>query len=193
MNFVMAKHLIPATVALLGLVCTGPAEAVDGEVLITQADALAGNVTPGDAPGFPVTLSLSGSYKLASNLAVNPEAIYGIVADAADIRIDLDGFTISGGGKLSQTNPKTGIKGNNTGLTVKNGTITNFRASGIEFFSRRILMIDNMVISSNGIYGIDNLNSAVTLITNSILAFNRLAGLRSCNECLLHATVVSPP
>jgi hypothetical protein len=35
--------------------------AVDGVVLIDQAHALAGNITPGDTPGFPVTISLPGA------------------------------------------------------------------------------------------------------------------------------------
>src|SRR5579871_4839018 len=47
--------------------------AVDGVVLIDQSHALAGNITPGDAPGFPVTISQSGSYRLSGNLIV-PDA-----------------------------------------------------------------------------------------------------------------------
>ena len=49
------------------------ANAVDGVILITQANAQAGNVTPGDLAGFPVTISRSGSYKLASNLTIPNE------------------------------------------------------------------------------------------------------------------------
>jgi len=47
-----------------------PAYAVDGVVLINQSVALSGNVTPGDTPGFPVTISAPGSYRLSSNLIV---------------------------------------------------------------------------------------------------------------------------
>ncbi|HZO54059.1 MAG TPA: hypothetical protein VFB63_15200, partial [Bryobacteraceae bacterium] len=36
--------------------------AVDGVVLIDQKLARAGNVSPGDTPGFPVTISQPGSY-----------------------------------------------------------------------------------------------------------------------------------
>ena len=50
-----------------------PTCAVDGVVLINQAAALAGNVTPGDTPGFPVVISVSGSYRLSGNLTV-PDA-----------------------------------------------------------------------------------------------------------------------
>jgi hypothetical protein len=58
-----------ATILTCFLSCfTNTAFAVDGVVLIDQTRALAGNVTPGDAPGFPVTLSLPGSYRLSGNL-----------------------------------------------------------------------------------------------------------------------------
>jgi len=47
--------------------------AVDGVIPINQVRALAGNTTPGDAPGFPVTISQPGSYRLTGNLTV-PDA-----------------------------------------------------------------------------------------------------------------------
>src|SRR5438046_162421 len=42
----------------------GASYASDGVVEINQARALAGGVTRGDAPGFPVTISQPGSYRL---------------------------------------------------------------------------------------------------------------------------------
>lgn len=47
----------------------------------TQARALAGGVTPADLPGFPVTISEPGSYRLASDLRVATRDI-----PAADLR-----------------------------------------------------------------------------------------------------------
>src|SRR6266545_3858148 len=44
---VVATVLVPGT----------PVSAEDGEVLIDQAKALAGGITPNDGPGFPVTIS----------------------------------------------------------------------------------------------------------------------------------------
>ena len=46
LGFVLLAALAPMT-----------AFAVDGVVLMNQANATAGNVTPGDSPGFPVTIS----------------------------------------------------------------------------------------------------------------------------------------
>ncbi len=62
-------HIALASLLLLGL--AGTARAVDGVILIDQSKAMAGNITPGDAPGFPVTISQPGSYRLSSNLDVS--------------------------------------------------------------------------------------------------------------------------
>jgi hypothetical protein len=79
------------------LVCLAPlVEAVDGVVLIDQNRALAGNVTPGDLPGFPVTISRAGSYRLSGNLDIaDPDAI-GIEIMSNDVTLDLNGFKIQG-------------------------------------------------------------------------------------------------
>src|ERR1700729_54043 len=70
--------------------------AVDGVVLIDQNHALAGNVTPGDAPGFPITISQPGSYKLAGNLTIGDKDTGAIEITANDVTIDLGGFSITG-------------------------------------------------------------------------------------------------
>src|SRR6266850_592227 len=69
------------------------AYAVDGVVLIDQNRALAGNVTPGDAPGFPISITQPGSYRLSGNLTV-PAATNGIEISASNVTIDLNGFSI---------------------------------------------------------------------------------------------------
>src|SRR5262245_4147186 len=66
--------------------------AVDGTTLIDQNRAIAGNVTPGDAPGFPVTISRAGSYKLSGNLDAPGLNAVEITADR--VTLDLNGFTI---------------------------------------------------------------------------------------------------
>src|SRR5262245_54867628 len=85
-----------AALAALATLRIGPAWGVDGEILLTQAKALAGNVTPGDAAGYPITISAAGSYKLAGNLDV-PAGANGIVVTAAGVDIDLAGFRLFGG------------------------------------------------------------------------------------------------
>src|SRR6185436_8638324 len=67
-NMSLKKLHRPLVLCLMMAGLSGSAFAVDGTILIDQNRALAGNVTPGDAPGFPVTISQPGSYKLSGNL-----------------------------------------------------------------------------------------------------------------------------
>jgi hypothetical protein len=68
--------------------------AVDGVVLIDQNRALAGNVTPGDAPGYPISITQPGSYRLSGNLSV-PSGQHGFVLGATNVTLDLNGFSIT--------------------------------------------------------------------------------------------------
>src|SRR5687767_6473062 len=81
------------------LICATAAMAArgggDGVVEFNQSDALRGGVTPGDAPGFPVTLSAAGSYRLSGNLTV-PAGGSGVIIDADNVTLDLNGFSILG-------------------------------------------------------------------------------------------------
>ena len=81
-----------------------PALAVDGVILIDQNKALAGNVTPGDAAGFPVTLSRPGSYRLSGNLTA-PAGVHGFVIASPGVTLDLNGFAIRGPGDCSGIPP----------------------------------------------------------------------------------------
>src|SRR5262245_45169596 len=62
------KLVLILVLAAAASVFAAPASALDGEVLIDQAKVNAGGITPGDEPGFPVTLSRRGKYKLTGNL-----------------------------------------------------------------------------------------------------------------------------
>jgi hypothetical protein len=99
----------------------GQVFAVDGVVLIDQNRALAGNVTPGDTPGFPVSITLPGSYRLSGNLTA-PAGSNGIEISADDVTIDLNGFRMAGGG------PSTAIDdtGSHQRLEIRGGTISGF-------------------------------------------------------------------
>jgi hypothetical protein len=118
--------IVAAVILLAG---SHAAYAVDGLVLIDQAKALAGNVTPGDAPGFPVTLSLPGSYRLSGNLNV-PSTLVGISITATNVTIDLNGFSLTTPFPQAQQSPSRGILWEGSvlpsGITVRNGTVEGF-------------------------------------------------------------------
>jgi hypothetical protein len=95
---------------------------VDGVVLIDQNRALAGGVTPGDAPGFPVTISRSGSYRLSGNLDA-PASTDAIQILAARVTLDLNGFSVRLTGDPGFS---AGIQGFSNHVAVTNGFVEGF-------------------------------------------------------------------
>lgn len=74
----------------------GPLSAADGvgpSIAVDAARAQSGGITRGDAPGFPVTLSTPGHYRLVADLVV-PANQTGVVIAAAGVTLDLNGFSI---------------------------------------------------------------------------------------------------
>ena len=138
--------------------------AVDGVVLIDQNRTMAGNITPGDAPGFPVTINLPGSYRLSGNLTVPNSNTTGIVIAADHVTIDLNGFALLGPTNCSGgLNPCAGA-GNGVGIdtsgsaprfniTVRNGTIQGMGDRGIRLIGDSHL-VEYMHLRSNGSDGI---------------------------------------
>ena len=123
----MLMHQLTKFGALAISLCLLAVPAVAQVVVITQAKAIAGGVTPGDAAGFPVTLSLKGSYLLESNL--NPPAgVDGIQIKSHDVTIDFNGFVLNGAQQA-----RIGIRGNGAAVdvfntvTIRNGNIVAFQ------------------------------------------------------------------
>jgi hypothetical protein len=114
----------------VSIACPSATLAVDGVILIDQNRAMAGNVTPGDTPGFPVEINTPGSYRLSSNLTVGTGASAGIKINSGNVTIDLNGFTIIGAGTINA--PDIGIDARGIGgVTVIDGNIFNSSAGGV--------------------------------------------------------------
>lgn len=149
---------------LLGCCLSTSALAVDGVIEINQARALAGGVTPGDAPGFPVTINEAGSYVLTSNLVITDPDVTGIKITVADVSLDLNGFFLRGpvscggnGSTLTCTPSGTGFGidgggGASSGAVVKNGGVRGFASIGVIVGPN--CLIDHLVARSNGGTGI---------------------------------------
>jgi parallel beta-helix repeat protein len=152
-------------VAVMMLPCV--AHAVDGVILIDQANAVAGNVTPLDAPGFPVTINRPGSYRLSSNLDVQ-SGVSGIAIVVSDVTIDLNGFTVRaiGGQGISGIHiaPAGTAVRNLRGIAIRNGTVLNFIV-GIDLTSSTQSVIEN-------INAHDNTDSGIAAGRNSIVRGN---------------------
>ena len=183
-----------------------PAGAAEGITLITQAKALAGKVTSDDQPGFPVTLSAPGSYKLAGNLQV-PAGRNGIVVAADNITIDLNGFQLAGG--LAAANGVVEASANRSGVTVRNGTIFGFTKNGIRGTGSN-LTVENMRIVNVGANGIaaghflqvrdsnlwrSGLNGVIAVnqasVMNSTIVGSGASGVVCENHCLVSGSMIS--
>ncbi len=136
-----------------GLVCAviaiaGSLHGQDGAILINQSNALAGGITPGDAPGFPVTISQSGSYRLSSNLILPDSNGTGVQITAPNVTLDLNGFSIIGSNLCTVNNQNVTIcppPGQGVGvqagtdqtpgprsITVRNGSVRGMSLNGVQ-------------------------------------------------------------
>ena len=114
---------VVALVAVGILVATSVAPGGDlnppaGPITATDRSILSQATTPG-----PHTILAPGSYKLTSDLTGGPTVLT-IIAD--DVTVDLNGFTIDGGGAPG---PVVSVAGSN--VTIRNGTVRNTGSEGI--------------------------------------------------------------
>lgn len=152
----------PPCVAFIKKGCTVLAGGTDGVTVITQERALIGGITAADTPGFPVTLSQPGSYRLASNLDVrgepSAENVTAIDVTADDVAIDLNGFAILGpGATVPVVGSGDGVQGNGRfRLVVRNGRISGMGGDGIDIFgsSNQAPQVRDVVAGNNGGVGI---------------------------------------
>lgn len=150
----------PIILTLLTLPLALFAFAGPGQVEINQTNALAGGVTPGDLPGFPVSLNESGSYVLTSSLIVPDENTTAIeIASAArNSSIDLAGFQIQGVtfcfSGCAPTGTGIGIEAlvGAGSIRVENGMITGMGSHGIALLNEDY--VRGVVARSNGGNGI---------------------------------------
>jgi hypothetical protein len=174
---------------MIALAASTQAGAVDGDVLISQAKINAGGITPGDAPGFPATLSRPGRYKLSGNLTV-PNGAVGIEVTQDDVVVDLNGFTISSnrpgqamGGLFVRDGDRT---------WVANGTITGFQSYGVYLAGGAFAVVENMRIVSSGgpLYGAVYTGHQARIRNNTIVNSNS-GGIVDCVECLVERNIIT--
>lgn len=131
-------------IVLLALVA-GSAQAQiytgSGLITITQTNASGSGIGPGDSPGYPVTITNPGSYKLGSNLSP-PSGVDAIDISADYVTLDLNGCTITGFDTCSIVPPNLGatcaagswgegVYSTGAQTTVKNGSVNGF-STGVD-------------------------------------------------------------
>lgn len=151
---------------LFSLVASLTAIASEPPQIIDQSRALTGGITPGDAPGLPVTINRSGHYRLGTDLIV-PASTSGIVIEAPNVTLDLNGHSVSGPVKCAQnkttravacsapSRPFTvkGIDGVGAASTViRNGSVRGFAGLGVHHGAGAVM--EGLQIESNAGVGI---------------------------------------
>lgn len=155
-------------VVFLGL--SRHADAGDGAIEINQGRVVAGGITATDTPGFPATLDAAGRYVLTGALTVPDEDTHGIEVIAADVTIDLNGFSISG--------PVTcfGESVTCTPVGIGNGVVAR-------------LGIDRTVVRNGSVKGMGRSGVVVrtgSTVENIEATHNRLAGIEAQDFATLH-------
>lgn len=134
---IMLATVAASIAATQTLAAGGTYDESDGVIQISQVKANVGDYLPGDSPGFPVTISQPGSYRLQGNLSVTDPTKNAIEITASDVTLDLAGFRISGpvvcGGLSAATiacstaTTSAGVyAANRQSVVVRNGTIRGF-------------------------------------------------------------------
>ncbi len=137
--------------SLVLLATGGSAWAVDGVVEINAARVAAGGITPGDTPGFPATLSESGSYRLTGSLVVQGGGP-AIKIDASRVTLDLGGFELrcSPEGSCGAGHGIDGSLADN--VRISSGTVRGFGNSGI--FIDDGARVENVNVRNNADAGV---------------------------------------
>jgi hypothetical protein len=147
-----------AMLCLAGVFAFSPSAYARGVVLITQAKAMAGDVTPGDAPGFPVSITRSGSYRLTTNLRTPSGPAIEIVAD--NVSLNLNGFSIIGSNVWPSGEAIVGD--DRKYIRISNGSVVGF-SFGLRFLgAAQFVTLEKLVVSSK------TLNAGVPVLSPAI-------------------------
>ena len=168
--------------------------AADGVREINQARALAGGVTPDDQPGFPVTLSDSGSYLLTGNLTVDEPETTAIEITVSNVRLDLNGFALQGPARCqsgidgSVNCGPSGDEGDGIkvgappgsppviGGSIQNGSVSGMGHSGIRV-SGFGLTISGVAATQNASIGINHEEGSALTIRDCTVMRNGVEGV----------------
>jgi hypothetical protein len=176
---------------LLLLALALPAFAVDGVLEINDARAQTGSLTPGDSPGYPVTIDRAGSYRLTGDLFVSGTNTTVVEITADDVTLDLNGFSIrclflftpcAGNG--------TGVGVNGSGMknvTIVNGTVRDMASAGISL--GRNARVEGIRAIDNG--GVGILTQESSLIKDSLASNNGGDGITLVGSSLVVGSVAS--
>lgn len=169
----MLATTLPAAAQNKGGGSTGTATV--GVITIDQAKAEAGGVTPGDAPGFPVTISQPGSYRLMGNLNLTDASVHAIHITADNVTLDLNGFTVQGPVTCTGYSPSalTCTAASNTGVLADNGRAATVHGGYVRGFQFGVYLsgpgrIEGVHVSDTSERGISDFSTDSHVAGNSV-------------------------
>lgn len=167
------------------------AQAVDGVHEINHTCAVDTGCFLGDAAGYPVTITRSGSYRLTGNLS--REFAVGDVNDnrieitANQVHLDLNGFGIVCAevlfpGEDFCSGVADGIHSDSEAVTIENGTVKGWGGDGISLSENSV--VRNVIVRLNQRWGII---AGRSTIVEGVSAFeNRFDGINVGVESQVH-------
>ncbi len=197
------RQLSGLTIALVVVALPKSLYAVDGVIEINQAKAVAGGVTPGDGPGFPVSIDTgtfaadSMCFRLTGPLFTSTSGTV-IEITSPGVTLDLNGFMIT---CLLPSCNGTAIHTTQDNVTIRNGTIRGFNV-GIDMSAAKGSRVDNIravnntgngivvgsesvvnqcIATNNGGNGIDTQSGAI--VTNNLASLNGGSGICTIQGC----------
>ncbi len=201
-------------IILLGLLMTNFVQATNGVFAINDVCAALG-CFPGDAAGYPVTITNSGSYQLTGTIVSTSTSVNVIEINANNVTLDLNGFSIIGPRGCSGFNDT--LSCSDVGMTadgittsavdrfnlvVKNGIVKGFDL-GIRLQGRN-LTVNNITAEENS-FGITltgnglindcitnrNISTGISGILSTILVNNSMAMGNKAGPVFIGAGVCS--
>ncbi|MCC6344393.1 MAG: hypothetical protein IT166_19490 [Bryobacterales bacterium] len=170
--------------------------AAEGVTLINQRAAMNGKVTAADTPGFPVTISEPGIYRLSGNLTVPDAMTTAIQITVDNVALDLNGFSIIGPNVCTPNPVRCTFSGGGIGVMavgpagvvspanvrVMNGMVRGMGGHGIRMMGDGT-MVEKVQSMSNGgpgivvgagsvIDSVANLNGSGTALVGLIVRGN---------------------
>ena len=130
----------------------------------------------------PFTISAPGSYYVTTNLTAGVNQS-GILVAADNVTIDLNGFTLfGGGGTVGEGVSASGARAN---IVVRNGTVRNWPGSGVNFYDSGAsqTLVQNIQSISNTFTGIAVKNGS--RVFDCFTLGNGTRGVLVDNDCLV--------
>ncbi len=176
--------------AVAALGWSAPSLAVDGVIEINAAAAIAGGVSPGDAPGYPVSLAAGRSYRLTSDLVVSDgdttliegyiPTLINLPSSNGTITLDLNGFSVR-----CHVGPIHII-----------GASCDGDGIGIDFSEIRGAVVKNGMVRGMGADGVvlgdaGRVENVHALGNDAYLPSDNAGGIRCGEDCLVANSVAS--